>query len=85
MSRPGELEQGAPGTRSVLIMLTVPSHWPRMSVAEIERALRLRKDEILLALAHEVKRWGLSSAVQLGPLRKLLEEREALGQEESRG
>lgn len=69
--------EGAP-TDTVLIMLTVPRHWRKLSVSEIERALRYNQPHLLPFLAHEIKRWQGSGVLDLTGLRQLLEEREAL-------
>jgi hypothetical protein len=66
------------GTDTVLIMLTVPRHWRKMGVPEIERALRYNQPHLIPTLAHEVKRWQGSGVLDLTKLRELLEERGAL-------
>lgn len=66
-------------TDTVLIMLTVPRHWRRLHVGEIARNLQLQaKDHLVPLLAAEIKRWQGSGVLDLGKLRELLEEREAL-------
>lgn len=70
-----------PTKDSVLVMLTVPRHWRKLSEAEIERALRHNQPHLLPFLAREVKRWQGSGVLNLTELRNLLEERGALDEE----
>ena len=72
-------------TDSVLVMITVPRHWRRLSESEIERALRHNQPHLLPMLAQEVKRWQGSGVLDLTGLRKLLEERGAFEEEVSDG
>lgn len=61
-------------TTSVLVVLTVPRPWQRLSVREIERKLR-RQPELLPMLAKEVKRWGDSGVIDLTGLQRFIDDR----------
>lgn len=63
---------------SVLIILKVPKRWRKLDEAEVARALRYNQPHLIPDLAKEVKRWQNAGVIDLGELRKLLEEREAL-------
>ena len=67
----------APETDSVLIMLTVPHHWRVLSVAEIERSLRLLRKDIFPMLAQEIKRWQGTDVIDTAALRDLVDAVEA--------
>lgn len=62
----------------MLVMITVPGHWKRLSEQEIARKFQANEPGLSRMLAKEVKRWAGSGAVNLTELRKLLEEREAI-------
>lgn len=67
VSRPQE------GTRSVLVVLTVPDHWPELPVEEIERKMRDNEPAMTRHLAHEVKRWGRTDAVDVEGLQDVVD------------
>lgn len=68
---------GDPGTTSVLILLTVPDHWPDLSEKDITRKLRRNAHLLIPFLAAEVRRWGNTQALDTEGLRTLIDEIEA--------
>lgn len=60
--------------RSVLVMLTVPSHWPDLPLEEIERKLRANEPRMTRHLAREVKRWGNRDEIDVEGLQELVNE-----------
>lgn len=64
-------------TRSVLVLLTVPEHWPDLPVSEIERKLRDNEPQMTRHLAEEVKRWGNKDEIDAEGLQELVDELKA--------
>lgn len=62
------------GTVSVLVILTVPDHWPRLTESEITRKLKANP-QIFGGLASEIKRWGNANAIDLAGLQRFIDDR----------
>ena len=62
-------------TDSVLIMITVPRHWRRLTLSEVERALRYNQRHLLPSIATEIKRWQDVDELDLVGLQELIDER----------
>lgn len=59
-------------TTNVLIMLTVPAHWPDLSKVEITRKLEANT-HIFPFLAAEIKRWGNREEIDVEGLQALVD------------
>ena len=60
---------------SVLIMITVPRHWRRLTESEVVRALRHNQPHLLPFIAREIKNWQGVDALDLVGLQELIDER----------
>lgn len=52
------MKMGDAGTRSVMVVLTVPEDWPSLNVTEVARKLRQNEPHLSRFLAKEIIRWG---------------------------
>lgn len=59
---------------SVIVMLTVPEHWQRLPVREIEKKLS-KQPHLIPHLAKEVKRWAGSGAIDMAALKRFVDKR----------
>ena len=65
-----------PETDSVLVMLTVPRHWRKLTVDDIDRTIRAVRRNFIRQMAGEIKRWQGAGVIDLAALRTVLEERD---------
>jgi len=66
------MEVGAPETRSILVMLTVPEDWPHLTVSEVARKLRANEPHLSRFLAREIIRWGKTDAMDKEGLKRFV-------------
>lgn len=69
-----QLKMGDPRTTSVIVILTVPEAWGKLTVSEIEGKLK-RQPHMMRGLATEVKRWSGSGVIDLSGLQRFIDDR----------
>lgn len=62
-------------TETILVMLTVPTHWKGLSEEDLVRRLQQNEPNLSQMVAAEIRAWSNKNHVDLGALARFLKDR----------